>query len=1333
MKRLIIKVGLASVSVIAALLITLLVAVSLIIFTQSGTQFAWQQAQPFLPDTVKVELLTGRLAGPLNISGLKVRTEAFDLELDKLEFGWQPSRLFKLVLDIDRLIVTGLRFTQLETATPKTEEEQQPFTLPEQIELPFNVRLGLVSLNEFEFRSQRDAEPFVIHSAQLTAAAGQQKIDILSLNVKSPVISLEGKANLTTAKEYPLTGELRWQLPVPEYPTVSGLTQLTGSLQELSINQTIEKPYDVQAQVLLKNPLNNLSFEADINIHPLNLQSLNADLPAITAQLALKGSGAPDDIALHFTGWAEDQALGRLNAALAGGYTPQAVSIDDLTITVPEQPAQLKASGKIELTDEPKLNVQMDWLKLQWPLTGNPLITSPSGKVKLTGTIENLIAGLDIAVGDNGNITGKAQRENEGVAISLNWHELQWPLTQPEVKSPKGHVSVTGKINDYILDLQAGVVVPEQTDAQLLIQGHGSEEDLTLSRIAISALEGTINGKADVRWKPELKGSVDLAGQGLNPGVLIQDWPGKLTVKLQAQGGIDNEKQHLQLQQLQAQGQLRGYELSLDAKGTYTEELTVLEQLALSSGSTQLTADGTISDTLDVNWQVHSKDLGTLLPEAEGRIDGKGIVTGSMQRPQFIAGLNAEDLAYPGYYLKSLNLDADVDLTGEKQSKLTLQIENGNAAGVELHKIYLNGLGDPGRHSFTLTADTSKGQADIALQGELLNPWQEDMAWDFTLNTLQLKYPALEGWALQMPATGRISSGQAQLSQSCLQSREAVLCLNGSQSTEELKADFTLTELPFNYLAPFLPADIDVQGNISGKGSFHKSGSQEPSAAIDFQTSTVRLLTHEPNEEELNEKLILTFLPGEINLNMQDDGIRAGMKLPLSETDGIAMQATIAPDQRPLTERQLTGQVKVDIEDLDFIADLIPDVQQLAGRLNGDMTLSGSPGSPVLRGKLALIDGAAQLERPGLNLSEVRLELTGEGDGGLKLTAHALSEGGELNITGTADLKGDAPVADITIKGDTFRIINTQQAEVDASPDLTIAMRENQINVDGEVVIPHAQIKLKTLPESAVKTSDDQVIAGSEEPGNADKNRDIYARVRVILGDTVSFDGFGLNARIKGNILAVEKPGEPTTGSGEMMVLDGEYRAYGQGLVIEKGRILFAGGPISQPGLDVRAVRRPASGITVGVQVRGNIKQPDFTLFSDPSMTQGNQLSYLVLGRPMSGSSSNEEGSALSRAALALGLKGGSSVAAKINSKLGFDQFGIASTEAGAENNAENASFVIGKYLSPKLYISYGLGVFDPVSTLRLQYTINKRWEFVTESSDSGSGGDINYTIETGN
>ncbi|MGK2906482.1 MAG: translocation/assembly module TamB domain-containing protein [Desulfuromonadales bacterium] len=1333
MKRVLKIIFVVASSLLAGLILTLLSVLLLIIGTENGTQFAWQRAKAFLPDTVEINAIEGRLAGPLEIRGLKIKDTGFHLELDKVELEWTPSRLLWRVLDVESIALEGLRYTQLETVPPKSKEESTPVKLPEEISLPLDVRLGKVSLRDFEFRSQPDNAPIVIVSAILSVLADKHGVDISSLKIESPLFTVEGRTSLTTDRNYPVKGELQWQVPVPDYPAVSGHTLLSGSLRELIITQSIAKPYDVQGRVLLRNPVENLAFEVELNVNPLQLQALNKDLPPMTVQLAATGKGDPSDIAFNLNGWAEDPGLGRVNAVLDGGLKSKTVTIDALKVSVPGQPARMTASGQIEIADELELDLTIDWQQLQWPLKGNPLIISPRGSVKLTGSPEKLHAGLDVAIGDTGKIEGKAYRENEVVDFTLDWHDLQWPLQQPTVKSSKGHITVGGKINAYSLRMLANVDVPEHSDARLLLEGQGSQEALSLSRIDINMLEGKLEGKANLSWKPELKGNVDLVGRGLNPGAILKDWPGKLNFSLSAQGGIRDDLPSLQLQQVSVQGQLRGYQVALDAAGTYEENLTTLKRLAVSSGSTKLEVSGTVSDMLDVIWQVHSEDLGTLLPNAKGRIHGNGMLAGPVKRPRVAATLTAEGLVYTDYRLNSLNLDADIDLTGKTHSKLSLTIEDGNAAGVELRNISVNGLGNAGAHTLTLAADTASGQADIALQGELENPWQQDMIWNFRLNQATLKYPDLDGWVLQKPSSGQITDGQAMLAESCWQSGEALLCLKGHQSKEKNQADFVLTDLPFSYVSHYLPPDIDLQGSLSGNGTFNQSGQQDPSVNIDLKTSAVRLLSHDLNEEQGKNALIIAFQPGDIHLQMQQGGLQAGMELPLSKTDGLALQATISPGQDSLMKRPLKGQITTEIQNLDFIADLIPEVQAFTGRLTGNMAIAGSLESPVLKGRLALVEGAAKLERPGLNLKDIKVELTGEGDSGIRLTAHAVSEGGELNIDGSSDLRGKDAKADIRVKGENFRVINTFEAQVDASPNLTITLSENRINVGGEVVIPNAQITLKTLPESAVNASDDQVIIKSEEPETASgtTGREMYASVRTILGDNVNFNGFGLKARIQGSILAVEKPGEPTTGSGELKIVDGEYRAYGQGLVIEKGRVLFSGGPINQPGLDVRAVRRPKEGITVGVQVRGNLRQPDFKLFSDPSMTQGNQLSYLVLGRPMS-ETSGGEGSALSQASLALGLKGGNAVAAKIGGKLGLDQFGVESSEAGADSDPEKASFVVGKYLSPKLYVSYGLGLFDPISTLRVKYALSSHWKLVSNSSSEASGGDVLYTIETG-
>ena len=57
------------------------------------------------------------------------------------------------------------------------------------------------------------------------------------------------------------------------------------------------------------------------------------------------------------------------------------------------------------------------------------------------------------------------------------------------------------------------------------------------------------------------------------------------------------------------------------------------------------------------------------------------------------------------------------------------------------------------------------------------------------------------------------------------------------------------------------------------------------------------------------------------------------------------------------------------------------------------------------------------------------------------------------------------------------------------------------------------------------------------------------------------------------------------------------------------------------------------------------------------------------------------------------------------------------------------ASYTLGKYLTPDLYVSYGIGLFDAINTFNMRYSITDKLS-VEAASGSGSSADIIYTIE---
>jgi translocation and assembly module TamB len=107
------------------------------------------------------------------------------------------------------------------------------------------------------------------------------------------------------------------------------------------------------------------------------------------------------------------------------------------------------------------------------------------------------------------------------------------------------------------------------------------------------------------------------------------------------------------------------------------------------------------------------------------------------------------------------------------------------------------------------------------------------------------------------------------------------------------------------------------------------------------------------------------------------------------------------------------------------------------------------------------------------------------------------------------------------------------------------------------------------------------------------------------------------------------------------------------------------------------------------------------------------------------GSASGSSQDALNSASQSLQGAGAGLVAQRIGARLGFD-------EAGVEENEMigGSALTIGEYLSPRLYLSYGVGLFEPGEVIALRYKLRKdigvRIQRGTEETRAG----VEYRIE---
>jgi len=334
------------------------------------------------------------------------------------------------------------------------------------------------------------------------------------------------------------------------------------------------------------------------------------------------------------------------------------------------------------------------------------------------------------------------------------------------------------------------------------------------------------------------------------------------------------------------------------------------------------------------------------------------------------------------------------------------------------------------------------------------------------------------------------------------------------------------------------------------------------------------------------------------------------------------------------------------------------------------------------------------------------------------LRVSAESGEGRMELDGGFEFDPDGGVVGrVRLSGSDVLFLNMPQARVFASPDLQFTYRGDELRIVGDVAIPTA--RLTGLIESGgVTPSPDEVIIGevrSEGPA-------VVSRIRLVVGPDVTLNVRGLSGRVEGELLTIVDPPALPAGRGKLRVRDGEIVAFGQRLTIERGELIYTGGPLEDPAIDISAVREVAD-VRAGIRARGTIREPNVTLFSEPQMSRAEILSYLTTGKPINELRSGEEDD-LSRAATSLALAGGSLVAGEVGDRVGIDELGFE-----GDDETGNASLVIGKYLSPQLFVSYGVGLLEAVNVLRVRYRLTRQLYIEVATSEESSA-DVIYWFD---
>ncbi|MPS36968.1 MAG: translocation/assembly module TamB, partial [Stenotrophomonas sp.] len=901
------------------------------------------------------------------------------------------------------------------------------------------------------------------------------------------------------------------------------------------------------------------------------------------------------------------------------------------------------------------------------------------------------------------------------VASQLTWTPAPDPsapgITPVPLHLKEARLGVAGTLKNWAA-IGKAEVARENQDARLDFDLRGSDQQARIEKLEASTPGGSLGLTGSAAWQPVLSWDVDARLASFDPGYFVPGWEGKLSGTLASRGkqlpspaGAADMRFEATLDVPQLKGRLRGR--SVDARARLALQGTQGEgDVRLVMGDSRIEAKGKVGDRLDVDARLQPLHLSDLLPGASGSLAGTLQLRGTPAQPDVTADLRGDGLRWDDWKAGHVSITGHLPWKGDNGA---LQVQGSAVeAGLLLDSVRIDVRGSV--QNLRLDADVRNDLATLALGASVR---QAGPAWRGELVALRVAPAKGAPWQLRQAAAFSVQGGNIALGDTCLGSDTGgALCVGANWPREgvHLRGD----ALPLALVQPWLPPNagrrIYLRGEVTLDGQLRPRGKAwEGSFKVASAEGGIRLGDNARGE-------LVRYDHFSINVDMQPGGINGYLGVGF-QGDGF-VDAKVRTGWEP--NAALNGELYLNMSRLYWMELFSPDLVRPKGLVEGHVSLRGTRAQPSLGGEARLSDFSGEFPALGLALSEGKGSFTAQPDGSARIAAEVKTGGeGALKVQGGLSWFGDAQPLQLHIGGDRVLVSNTSELRVVANPDLDFTLAGTAMELRGSVHVPEAAIDLERL-DRGTSVSEDVVVLDPVDPEES-RASPLDMDLAVSLGDKVKMSGFGLKGALTGKMQVRARPGREMTANGGLEV-SGRYKAYGQDLTITQGQLLWNHGIVSDPRINIRA-QRGIGEVTAGIVVTGRAQQPRVDVWSDPAMSQSEALSYLVLGRSLSMASS-DQAQQVNAASAALSA-GSGLLAAQVGARLGLDDAGVSQSRA-----LGGAVIGVGKFITPKLYIGYGVSLIGSGSVLTLKYLLRRGFDIEVESSTVENRGSVNWRKE---
>lgn len=721
-----------------------------------------------------------------------------------------------------------------------------------------------------------------------------------------------------------------------------------------------------------------------------------------------------------------------------------------------------------------------------------------------------------------------------------------------------------------------------------------------------------------------------------------------------------------------------------------------------------------------ITWQADFSDLSKFGGDYAGSLKADGTLNGAIENFALNFKLDAQKLRLP-QGLKAGSLIGQANIMPEIEGKVSGDFK---ATGLQYgtHPIMdaqLTLQGTKTNHQLVASAQGKAFKLNSQLQGGLAGTlWQGTLQNLVYSGSTPIKLISPAPLAFNIAKENRnmsLAKAHFQLNKGRTLIEHLQLSANGFASTGLLE-QLSLADLPPDTLP--LPEGLHGDAIFAGKWDVASAESLNGNISIWREAGDLSITNGGGAEKPLGLETVKTdiqFNNNQTTLTASIHGRGTGdldvqANTVLSKTEaGYALLASA-----PL---RLKG--KAQLHSLAWLP-LPPSLldANIDGAIQLEVAGDGTFKMPNLSGNVQANKLLFSLPREGVMLKDGALEANFENDQ-LRIKQASWRGGdGLIQASGLMRLKQGKPTADLTWLADKFTVISRADRLLILSGKGNTTLEDDLLMISGNFTVDKGLAEL--ADETAPVLGDDVVILGKTDIVIEPAMRILLNGLRISLGDHFRLRGRGLDTDLTGALTFTGLTQYRPHTEGSIQAKNGTYMAYGQVLTIERGLLNFSG-TVDNPGVNIRAMRN-SKPINAGVEITGNAQNPATKLVSDPSVTDSEKLSWLVLGHGMEQTTKNDYG-VLSLAAGVI-LSQGQSVPlqTQLARAAGLDELSFSG------GDASSASVVLGKRLTSQLYLSYVKSISGLLDIARLTFNITPQWSIRGEAGTE-SAVDMLYTF----